>query len=218
MKIKGVIFDFNGTLLWDTQLHNEAWDIFLEAYGIHISDEEKHEKIHGKLNKEILHQIVSSDLTEMQIQKLTLEKELAYQKLLVEAGLMLAPGAIKLFEDLKQLQIPFTIATASGIENVEFYIKRYELSKWFDPEKIVYNDGTMKGKPHPDLFIKAMEILALNPQETLIFEDSHSGIIAGGRANAGTIMIVNSNEADYSEFEKEHDVIVHFDGVDRGMF
>jgi len=32
MKIKGVIFDFNGTLFWDTDLHNKAWDAFLERH------------------------------------------------------------------------------------------------------------------------------------------------------------------------------------------
>ena len=32
MKIKGVVFDFNGTLFYDTHLHNQAWDIFLKKH------------------------------------------------------------------------------------------------------------------------------------------------------------------------------------------
>jgi len=39
MKYTGVIFDFNGTLFWDTGLHNEAWQIFLDKYNLHLSDE-----------------------------------------------------------------------------------------------------------------------------------------------------------------------------------
>lgn len=46
MKIKGVIFDFNGTLFWDTTLHNKAWDIFLERHSFELSDNEKNEKKH----------------------------------------------------------------------------------------------------------------------------------------------------------------------------
>ncbi|MDQ7826205.1 MAG: hypothetical protein RDV48_25605 [Candidatus Eremiobacteraeota bacterium] len=50
MKNKAAIFDFNGTLLWDTAYHNKSHDIFLEKHNIHLTDEEKREKIHGKPN------------------------------------------------------------------------------------------------------------------------------------------------------------------------
>lgn len=41
MAIKGVIFDFNGTLFFDTHLHNRAWDIFLDRYSLMLQDVEK---------------------------------------------------------------------------------------------------------------------------------------------------------------------------------
>ena len=47
MAIKGVIFDFNGTLFFDTHLHNQAWDIFLKKHSFVLTDEEKNLKIHG---------------------------------------------------------------------------------------------------------------------------------------------------------------------------
>ena len=53
-KYKGIIFDFNGTLLWDTKLHNHAWDIFLDKHNIVLSDDEKNKVIHGKTNEVIL--------------------------------------------------------------------------------------------------------------------------------------------------------------------
>ena len=36
--------------------------------------------------------------------------------------------------------------------NVDFYIKEFNLEKWFDIDKIVYSDGTIKGKPAPDIY------------------------------------------------------------------
>jgi beta-phosphoglucomutase-like phosphatase (HAD superfamily) len=39
MKFKGVVFDFNGTLLWDTKYHNQAFDLFLEQHNIVLTDE-----------------------------------------------------------------------------------------------------------------------------------------------------------------------------------
>jgi len=54
MAFRGVIFDFNGTLLWDTELHNRAWDEFLKKHNLKLSDKEKNEKIHGRNNELIL--------------------------------------------------------------------------------------------------------------------------------------------------------------------
>ena len=54
MKYNAVVFDLNGTLIWDTALHNRIWDDFLERHSIFLSDEEKNRKIHGKPNQDIL--------------------------------------------------------------------------------------------------------------------------------------------------------------------
>ena len=62
MSIKGVIFDFNGTLYWDTELHNSAWDQFLEKNRIFLSDEEKDSRIHGKNNIDILKNVFAREL------------------------------------------------------------------------------------------------------------------------------------------------------------
>lgn len=51
--IEGVIFDFNGTLFWDTPYHNRAWDIYLQSHGRQISDHDKDLYIHGKPNRDI---------------------------------------------------------------------------------------------------------------------------------------------------------------------
>ena len=156
MSKKSVIFDFNGTLLWDTQLHNIAWDIFLKKYGISLSDEEKHQRIHGRLNSEIMKYLFDNKLTNEEIKRYTLEKEYEYQRLCLELdNFSMAEGTVELFEKLKRRGIPFAIATASDLVNVEFYIKTFNLYKWFKKVHIIYNDGTVRGKPFPDIFLKA---------------------------------------------------------------
>jgi beta-phosphoglucomutase-like phosphatase (HAD superfamily) len=54
MKYKGVIFDFNGTLFWDTDLHNKAWLKFASNHGQKLTKEELKVKLHGKVNRDIL--------------------------------------------------------------------------------------------------------------------------------------------------------------------
>lgn len=215
MNKKGIVFDFNGTLLWDTHLHNNAWDNFFKEHGFFLSDEEKHQKMHGRLNKEILADLFGSSLTEAEIDRYSLEKEYEYQRMC--AGLddfSLAEGVADLFDRLKERDIPFVIATASGIENVDFYIRELKLDKWFKREHIIYNDGSMRGKPYPDLFLRAIEVLKMDSKDIVIFEDSVAGIKAAEAAAAGTIVIVNSNDGDYTVFEGKYPIIRGFNEIE----
>lgn len=216
MAIKGVIFDFNGTLFFDTQLHNQAWDIFLERYSLNLDDEEKDRKIHGKNNSDILTNIFNKKFTEGEIHDFIIEKESIYQSLCLQQEMELAPGSKELLEYLQSVNVPFTIATASDLFNVEFYFKHLNLGKYFDFAKVVYNDGTMKSKPDPEIFVRAMNVLNIKPEQALIFEDSSSGIGAAENSNAGKIIIVNSTNSDYSSYN--HDVITSFSEVDRSIF
>jgi beta-phosphoglucomutase-like phosphatase (HAD superfamily) len=214
MSVKGVIFDFNGTLLWDTQLHNIAWDNFLNEHGFSLSDEDKRRRIHGRLNSEILQDLFENKLTKKQIELFTLEKELGYQKLCKALDYFaLADGVVELFEKLQVLGIPFVIATASGLENVEFYIRELKLNRWFRTEHIIYNDGTIRGKPFPDLFLRALDILGIEGKDSIIFEDSIAGIQAAEAADAGKVIIVNSNNSDYSAWVYKYPVIKHYNDV-----
>lgn len=215
MKFKAAIFDFNGTLFWDTSFHDRAFDIMLSKHGVQLTDEEKRVKIHGKTNPIIMRGIFGDQLTDIEVESLAQEKEAIYRDLCIN-DLELAPGAEEFFDFLKNNGIPMTIATSAGIENVEFYFKNINLEKWFDFEKVVYDNGTFRGKPHPDVFLIAAEKLGFEALETIIFEDSAAGIISAEAANAGKIYIVNSYGADYKSFS--HDIISNFNQVDKRLF
>ena len=216
MKIKGVVFDFNGTLFYDTHLHNQAWDTFLEKHALRLGNKEKNQKIHGKNNAEILKNLFSDTLSTAEITKLSIEKEDIYQSLCLEHEMKLAPGAEDFMDFLLAKKIPFTIATASDLYNLEFYFKHLDLGRYFQLSRIVYSNGTIKSKPHPEIFLKAMDILDSTPEETLIFEDSTSGIQAAENSKAEKIIIVKSTDEDYNEWN--HKVIQSFSEVDRSLF
>jgi len=219
MSIKGVIFDLNGTLLWDTQLHNIAWDNFLAKYELSLSDEEKNWRIHGRVNSDVLMDLFYNKLSNDEIEHYSLEKELEYQRICLGLDdFSLAAGAVELFKKLESQGIPFVIATGSVIHNVEFYIKTLELEKWFKKEHIIYNDGTLRGKPFPDLFLKALDALGIEGKDAVIFEDSIAGLKAAEAAKAGKIIIVNSIEGDYTEYIDKYPIINSFHEVDMNWF
>ena len=190
---KAVIFDFNGTLLWDTKLHNRAWDVFLKGHGIVLSDEKKNYVIHGKTNNDIFKSLFKKEFDAPSMNKLSEEKESIYRNLCIETNIQLADGAVELFDYCKHNKIPFAIATSACKQNADFYINRFDLLKWFDADSIVYNDGTIKSKPDPEIFNIAIQKMNRNPKDVIIFEDSAAGINAATAAGAGEIIIVNSN-------------------------
>jgi beta-phosphoglucomutase len=216
MKLKGVVFDFNGTLLWDTALHNKAWNIFLQRYNLKMTDEEKNKRIHGRNNELIFQDIFNKDLTPQEILNFIEEKESIYRDICRQVRIDLAPGARDFIAFLKKNGISFAIATASEIGNVNFYIEFLNLDKLIDPKYILYNDGSYKSKPDPDMFLSAIHVLNLEPDEAVIFEDSNAGIEAALAAKPGKVIIVNSTQRDYSRFDA--DVISHFSQVSHSLF
>lgn len=217
MHFSGVVFDFNGTLFWDTGLHNRAWDIFLTRHDLFLSDEDKFRWMHGKNNSDLLQSLFHNTLTETQVSDYIMEKESLYQELCLETDMQLAPGVTDFLNFLKGNNIPFTIATASGKENLDFYFEHFPLAEWFEYDKVVYNNGKIKGKPDPQIYELAMEIIGKKPEEIIVFEDAIAGLQAAKNAKAGKIIAVNSNDDDYSEW-KDCQIIKSFDEVDRTQF
>ena len=77
------------------------------------------------------------------------------------------------------------------------------MDQWFDKNKVVFSDGILKSKPFPDMFLKGMELLEIKPKETVIFEDSETGLESAYNTMPGKIVIVNSNNMDYSHWPYE---------------
>lgn len=216
MQYNGVVFDFNGTLYWDTPLHNKAWNIFLQKHDLHFTDKEFFTKIHGKNNKDLLQEFFQGKLSDQEIEQYIAEKEKLYQSFCIETKLGLAPGVIDFLNFLKDKQIPFTIATASGKENVDFYFEFLGIDQWFDYDKVIYNNGLIKSKPDPEIYQLAMQTIGVAPSETIVFEDAIAGLQAAKNAEAGNIIVVNSNNDDYSGWSN-YQIITNYNQVDRSL-
>ena len=221
--IKGVIFDFNGTLFWDSHLHYDAWiDFSKKLRGSSFSDDEMKKYMFGRTNADIIEYAVGKKLPIKEIESLAKEKESYYRDMCRKSPELfhLAPGATEFLEFLKTNNIPRTIATMSEKDNVDFYIEGFNLSQWFDIDNIVYSDGTIPGKPNPDIFLIAADKLNLHPQDCVVFEDALSGIEAAYRAGIGKIIAVTSMEdKTYYEGIKGVDYIIpNFINADNLLF
>ena len=207
-RYKSVIFDFNGTLVFDTANHDRAWKIITSKYREKpFSDEELEKNIHGRTNKAIFEYITGRELNAAEVDKFSTEKELIYQKLCREdKNFRLIRGAEDFLNYLRDNKIPRTIATASNRMNVDFYVEMLHLERWFDLDKIVYDDGTLEGKPSPDIYEKAAKILQTKPEDCIVFEDAILGIESASRAGIGEIIAVVGDKDKQLSGEKKFGV------------
>lgn len=197
MNYKGVIFDFNGTLFWDSKKHLEAWREFSKRLRDNaFTDEEMRDYMFGRTNEDIIAYLIGKKPSPELTEKFGKEKEAVYRQMCLNdlENFRLAPYAEDFLNYLKSKNIPRTIATMSEIENVEFYIKEFKLAKWFDLEKIVYSDGTLAGKPAPDIYLAAARKIGLQPKDCVVIEDALSGIEAARAAGIGKIVAIASME------------------------
>ena len=205
MRYNGVIFDFNGTLLFDDPYHDIAWGkVAREVCGQDVDGHELVSKYSGYPNIEILRDISGGTLTDEQLEYYSLRKEALYREIVrsVPGGASLAPGAVELFDYLKEHGIPCVIASASIIQNIEFFVETFHLDRWFDMDHIVYDDNSYKNKEM--MFREALRRIGAD-EGILIFEDSLSGI--SGAANVGASVVAIRKESLESFYEKIPQII-----------
>ena len=208
MKYKGIIFDFNGTLFLDSEKHMEAWRAFSkELRGTAFSDEEMRDHMFGRTNEDIIAYAIGRKPDKTLVEKYTAEKEAIYRQMCRDdkEHFVLTDGAVELLDYLKLRNIPRTIATMSEKVNVDFFIQGFHLEKWFDLDKIVYDNGKIPGKPASDIYEIAAENIGLPPAECIVVEDAVSGIAAAKNAGAGKIIAIGP--------EENHNFLMSLDGV-----
>lgn len=194
--LKGVIFDFNGTLFFDTQFHEQAWREYAQKLcGRAITDEEFRDSVHGRTNAEILGYFIGSGLSADQVDFHSEAKERLYRKICLQNKdeFHIAEGAEQFMDALKMRGVLMAIATSSGRGNSEFYMESFNMGRWFDWNTFVYNDGSIRSKPHPDIYIRSAAAIGLSPAQCAVFEDMPSGIAAAHAAGAGRIIAVASS-------------------------
>lgn len=201
--IKSVIFDFNGTLFDDGKYHKVAWGIVSkELRGYPLTIEEMNHKLNGYTNENILKYVTEDSLSKEELIYQSSRKEAIYRDIVkeIEGGAKLIDGATDFFKFLIKKNIPFTISSASIKENIDFFIKTFKLDSFFDVSTIVYDDGRFNNKGQ--MYKESLKVMNFIPEETLIFEDSITGIKGAYEAGVkDVIAIYNENLLNrYKEF------------------
>lgn len=190
---KGVLFDFNGTLFFDSDKHVLAWGkLSKDLRGDGISPEELQTHFYGVPNNRAIEYLLQRSCSEEELTEYSKRKEAYYRKYCREdkKNFHLVSGATALFSTLQEKEIPFAIASASIKDNIDFFVESFGLETWFDRDRIVYDDGRFRNKV--EMFRYAASVIGVPVENCLIFEDSESGIRDALKAGCRNVVVVDS--------------------------
>ncbi|MBR3834874.1 MAG: HAD family phosphatase [Lachnospiraceae bacterium] len=194
--IIGVIFDFNGTMFFDSEKHIKAWTMYIEELtGEELTEKEINRYVKNMSGRQLIEYYLGYDISDDMYEQLSEEKENIYRRLCIadKDNLHLAPGLEKFLDYLAEYNIPRTIATTAPMSNVMFYFETFDLYRWFDTDKLVFHDKRLRDKPFPDQYLVACKMINKEPGKCMVFEDSESGIKSATAAGIKYIIGVSGD-------------------------
>jgi beta-phosphoglucomutase len=186
MKIRACIFDLDGVIVDTAKYHFLAWKRLADQLGINFTEKDN-ERLKGVSRMESLELILglgNKIIDQDKKNELARLKNLWYndyiRKMTPEEIL---PGSLDFVKELKKADIRVAVGSAS--KNTPVILDRVGISKLFDA--VADGNNVEKAKPDPEVFLKASEMLGIEPEECIVFEDALAGVQAA--LNAGMICI-----------------------------
>lgn len=190
MKRKGFIFDLDGVIVDTAKYHFLAWRNLANSLHIDFSHEQN-EQLKGVSRIKSLEKILNwggISISAVEFENLLVQKNeeyLSYISKMDESEIL--PDTERILNFLIDYQQGIALGSAS--KNAVPILEKINLLDKF--ECIVDGNSVIKGKPNPEVFLKAADGLQVSPENCIVFEDSIAGIQA---ANAATMLSIGIGE------------------------
>jgi beta-phosphoglucomutase family hydrolase len=180
-----LVFDMDGVLVNSNPVHCQAWARFNLRYGVETTPAML-ERMYGKRNDEIIRDFFGDGLTHKEVVARGAAKEVLYRQIMgSRIAELLVPGVRSFLQ--RHAGTPMAVASNAEPENVRFVLDRAQLRDYF--RVVVDGQQVSRPKPHPEIFLRAAELLGVAPANCLVFEDSHSGVQAARMAQMRVIAL-----------------------------
>ncbi len=196
--LKAVIFDFDGVIADSELLHYKAINQVVVRFGVDIPREKYWEHYLGYTDIDCFKAI--SDHYELGLGDKVLwnlvDEKFTVFKELISSGTTIIAGVTDFIKMLVDNEIPVAICSGAVAADIDLMLDGSELKKIF--KFIVSADDIEKGKPDPEGFTKALQILNRSRQDPiaadqcLVIEDSYWGLQAARAAGMKSIAVTNT--------------------------
>lgn len=173
----------DGVIVDSNPQHRLAWEAFNRSYGLETT-EAMHDRMYGRRNDRIVRDFFGEGLSAEEVEARGTAKEALYRKMIAgRVESMLVPG-LRDFLD-RYRDTPKAIASNAEAANIDFLLDESGLRPYF---AVVLNGRQVSHpKPDPEIYLRAAELLQVQPTACIVFEDSHSGVEAGRAAGMKVI-------------------------------
>ncbi|KAJ1850946.1 DL-glycerol-3-phosphatase [Coemansia sp. RSA 2703] len=198
IKVKGVLFDMDGTLVDTTILVEKGWMAKAAQYNLDGAELIKH--THGRPCLDIFRMFFPPECH-------TPEYAQAYEDEHIEItdGLVAVPGVHEIINAIPPSK--WAVVTAASRKWASTRIFQAGLPQ---PTHMVADDDVKLGKPHPEGYLKGAEALGLAASDVVVFEDAVNGVKAGLAAGAMVIGLVTSTTEENLRSAGAHFVVRDF--------
>ena len=191
MKIKALLFDFDGLILDTETPEFEVWQAIYREYSQELLAETWGQTVGGWGAS---HFDAAEHLAELVGDGINVEELRARHKFESDALTLsqpILPGVVDYLDEARRMGLRLSIASSSPHSWVDTHLDRLGLAHRFD--SIICRDDVAPGrtKPHPDLFLKALDAVDVNSDEAIVFEDSPNGVKAARAAGIFVISVPN---------------------------
>jgi HAD superfamily hydrolase (TIGR01509 family) len=206
------IFDMDGVLVDSNPFHIRKWAALLTAHHIPFDPDELGRIVLGPPNALTLRRFFGDALSAEQIKQLDEQFEEKFREVFRPHAKPM-PGLVRLLTELQQAGIPMAVASAAMRKNVEFIIEALDLRPYF--RCLIPLEEVTRGKPHPEIYLKAAARLGAEATHCVAFEDSFVGIEAVKRAGMKCVAVASTFPAAELRQKTSADLIIpNFTGID----
>ncbi|KAI8463822.1 MAG: HAD-like domain-containing protein [Monoraphidium minutum] len=194
--VRGMLFDIDGTLTNSDPLHFLAFQEILVEVGFDggrpISEDFFRSRISGHHNPEIAADLFPEWSVEQHVAFYT-DKEQRFRDL-AGSKLQRMPGLTEWIAWLRGRGVRMAAVTNAPRANTELMLAALGLDAEF--EHVVLGEDCPRAKPHPDPYLRAMELIGVAPHEALVVEDSPAGLRAAVAAGVPAVGITTGQPRD----------------------
>ena len=202
--LKGLLFDMDGVLVNNLEVHRAAFAEFFRRYGVERSFDELN-RVFGKGNDDIMGELMPKEVVErVGIRELGYEKEAIYREIYAPI-ITPQPGLLEFLAEAVEAGLRSAVGSSGYRVNVDFVLEKCRIGSYF--EAIVAGDEVTRCKPDPEIYLTAAAKLGLKPAECVVFEDAEAGIEAAKRAGIKVVALATTFSREFLG-GTEADVIV----------
>lgn len=187
--IQAVIWDLDGVIIDSADEHRRAWQRLAREEGIVMTDADFWATF-GKRNDDIF-ATLWGNLPPERVKELSDRKEMYFRELIRESAAPL-PGAIDLMRGLHYAGFAQALASSTPVENINLIAEVLGLKRYLSI--LVSGETVARGKPAPDIFLKAATELHMDPTVCLVIEDAVAGVEAAHAAGMRCIAVAGNRD------------------------